>query len=576
MAELNTGIRHIRDEVSKQSAIGAEMSVLGIIGPAPDADPAAFPLDTNVYLTTADSALRAFLGASGTLEPALEAISAQLGTESGAARVIVRRVDPGANEFATIANIVGSESAGTGVWGFLTAAEEHGFTPRLLLAPGFTHQTKDGVKTVAVSNGGTGYTTAPTVGFTGGVGTGAAATANLSNGVAMTIANGGTGYTTAPTIAISAPGPGGVQATATVTVNAGIINAITVTNPGYGYTAPPTVTITGAGTGGVITAALTGRVRTVTMTNPGGDYTSAPTVAFTGGGGTGAAATATIGQAANAVCAIMPTICDRLKANFIPEGPKATGSVGRTAWLNWLETLPQGDALFHPLAQRAKVLNSVGNTEERSLAPYIAGLYIQQDNTTDGVPARGAANLSVRGIVGVEPTIPLSLTDPASAGQDYLTRRGGIVARGESGVESAAGEGGFSFWGFDTLSPTSDYAFTNVKRMRDYIELTQLKMLRVFLGRNNVTVQTVTAIVNSMTDHLTALRIDGFIIDGRVRFEPDRNQPAELRLGRLDITFEAEEPPAVRRLTIRSRRYERALTRLVQQLAISLNGNSAA
>jgi len=569
MAALNTGIQHIRDDAPLQSATGAEMSVIGLIGIAPDADPVAFPLNTNVLVSTADSTLRALLGPAGTIENALKGISAQLGADTSAARVIVRRVAPGVDDFAAIANMVGSESLRTGVWGFLDAAEEIGLTPRLLIAPGYTHQTKDGVVSVTVGTGGTGYTSAPAVGFTGGAGNGAAATAVLSNGVALAITTPGTGYTVAPTIAISAPPTGGVQATATVSVTAGAITAINITNPGFGYLEAPTVTITGAGTGGVITATLTGRVRSVTITNPGTDYTSAPTITFTGGGGTLAAATSAIGQTANAICAIMPTICDRMRANFIPEGP----TTNKTAWVNWLETLPENQHIFHPLAQVARVLNDLGATVSVPLSPYMAGLYVRRDNERDGVPSGSIANQPINGIVGVLPRISLSLIDASSPGQDYLERRGGIVARGESGVEGAVSSGGFSFWGYDTMSATSDYAFAHVVRMRDYMELSQVTILRPFLGRQNITLQVVQAIVNSMEDFLFRMETDSHILGYRVRFEKNRNTPSELRLGHLDLTFEAEEPPAIRKITVRSRRYEAALQSLVQQLAITLNGD---
>jgi hypothetical protein len=72
--------------------------------------------------------------------------------------------------------------------------------------------------------------------FTGGGGTGATATARVSNTnriASITIDNGGSGYTTAPTISfISSAGSG---ATATATVSGGRITAITVTNQGSGY-----------------------------------------------------------------------------------------------------------------------------------------------------------------------------------------------------------------------------------------------------------------------------------------------------------------------------------------------------
>lgn len=64
------------------------------------------------------------------------------------------------------------------------------------------------VTAIPVANGSSGYLSAPTVTITGGGGTGATATATLTNGVvtAITVTNGGTGYTLTPTITLSAPG----------------------------------------------------------------------------------------------------------------------------------------------------------------------------------------------------------------------------------------------------------------------------------------------------------------------------------------------------------------------------------
>lgn len=64
--------------------------------------------------------------------------------------------------------------------------------------------TSTAVSAIAVTAGGTGYTTAPTVTFTGGGGTGATATATVSGGAitAFTVTAGGTGYTSAPTVVI--------------------------------------------------------------------------------------------------------------------------------------------------------------------------------------------------------------------------------------------------------------------------------------------------------------------------------------------------------------------------------------
>ncbi len=58
----------------------------------------------------------------------------------------------------------------------------------------------------------------------------------------ITLTAGGTGYNNIPTISIT--GGGGTGATATAAVSNGIITAITVTNIGTGFTSNPTVTIT--------------------------------------------------------------------------------------------------------------------------------------------------------------------------------------------------------------------------------------------------------------------------------------------------------------------------------------------
>lgn len=568
MAELQVGIRHVRDDVEAQSVSGAEMSVIGLIGTAPEADGSVFPLNTNILLYTNDSAMRALLGASGTLEDALKGISAQLGTDTSAARVVLRRVAEAGTVTGTIANIMGSESAETGMWGFLTAGEELGVIPRLICVPGYTSQSSGGIASVALSNNGTGYTSAPTVAFSGGGGSGAEAAANLSNGITIAITAGGTGYSTAPTITIAPPPAGGVQATATCTVATGVIDAVTVTNPGFGYTEAPVITVTGAGTAAVLTASLTGRVRSITITKPGTGYATAPTVAFSGGGGTGAAGTATVDQYGNGVMATIPTVLDRLRAVMQPEGPTSS----RQAWLNWLETLPQSQRILHPLAQNAKVLDANGDTVSRPLSPYVIGRYVRRDNEFDGRPFHSVANQPLIGLVGVAPVIPFSIVDASSIGQDYIERSAGIVSRGESGVEGALTAGGFQFWGTDTLSANSSYLFAHVVRGRDYIELTQVKFLKFYLGRFNINTQTVQAIVNSMEGHLSGLRADGDILDYRVFFEPNRNLPGELRLGYLDITFQAEEPPVLRKITVRSRRFIEALEALSQQLAIQIGG----
>ena len=72
------------------------------------------------------------------------------------------------------------------------------------------------VASATVTSGGTGYTSVPTVTFSGGGGTGAAGTAVISSNAlqTITITNAGSGYTSAPTVAFSGGGGSGAAATA--------------------------------------------------------------------------------------------------------------------------------------------------------------------------------------------------------------------------------------------------------------------------------------------------------------------------------------------------------------------------
>ena len=75
------------------------------------------------------------------------------------------------------------------------------------------------VRNVSVGEGGSSYSSAPTVAFSGGGGSGATATATIDsdgrvNGVAVTAH--GTGYTSAPTVSFSGGGGSGAVASATV------------------------------------------------------------------------------------------------------------------------------------------------------------------------------------------------------------------------------------------------------------------------------------------------------------------------------------------------------------------------
>jgi hypothetical protein len=180
----------------------------------------------------------------------------------------------------------------------------------LILDPSKGYFTWDGnnvvsvgsVGVIAVTNGGSSYTSAPTVVIGAPLnanGTQANATASvLSSVVALvSLEDAGSGYgVPPPTITISGGGGSGATAIAgVVTFAYGTASAVVVSG-GTGYTNSANTVVTFAGGGGTNAAGTAvlggGQIQQIIMTNPGSGYTNAAnlTVTISGGGG------------ANAVC----------------------------------------------------------------------------------------------------------------------------------------------------------------------------------------------------------------------------------------------------------------------------------
>ena len=131
VTEINEGISTVRTSSS---------SVIGVIGTAPEAKEADFPLNTPV-LIVGSLTEAAKLGKTGTLPNALNGILAQTG-----AMVIVVRIAEGVGEDSvdeTLLNVIGSvatDETYSGVYSFLASKSKLGIAPRILCAPGFSNK----------------------------------------------------------------------------------------------------------------------------------------------------------------------------------------------------------------------------------------------------------------------------------------------------------------------------------------------------------------------------------------------------------------------------------------------------
>jgi phage tail sheath protein FI len=483
MSDPTFGISITRIDNEPRPAVFSDMSVVGIIGTAPEADADVFPLNEPIFMYSDDATKYAGLGGEGTIPEGIDLINAQLGEFQVAAKVVVVRIAAGVSTNATIANIVGNSSLKTGIHAFVEAGPALGVIPRLICAPGFTSQRDTGVTGIAVANAGSAYTTAPTVTITGG---------------------------------------GGSGATATATVAAGLITGFIITNPGE-------------------------------------SYETAPTVTLSGGGGSGGAGTAAIADLANPVCAALPAVCAKLLAHAVVDGPATTEQDA----INWRETI-NSDRLI-PVDPAVKVFIG-GTAVTRPLSPAVIGIGVRRDHEKQGRPFHSWANQPVQGVVGPSRPINFSLTDGATEGQRLLQANIGVLLRGELGVETAIASGGFVYVGTDNAGEDDLWRFYNVTRGRDYVHLMFLRTLRFYLGRFNLTGQTIQAVLNTMGFALRDLKADGDILGYEIKFTRDQNSPEQLRQGRFTVNFAAEEAPVLRYLGIQSSRYRPALDALLDDL----------
>lgn len=202
-------------------------AIIGIVGTAPLADAAAFPLNKPVLVNSRGGF--GTIGTTGTLPKALANIFAEFSPF-----VVVIRVEEGANANETLANVVGAVDAGTGartgIQAFRDSQAITGVSPMILIAPGYTSTRPTGINGITLTDPGAGYVAAPAVSFTGG---GADPDKVLPTAHAVL----GTG------------------------ADAGKVATIVIDSPGAHLTAAPVVVFTGANTTPAAATATTGNVK---------------------------------------------------------------------------------------------------------------------------------------------------------------------------------------------------------------------------------------------------------------------------------------------------------------------------
>ncbi|MES0144763.1 phage tail protein [Mesorhizobium sp. M0015] len=358
----------------------------------------------------------------------------------------------------------------------------------------------------------------------------------------------------------------------------GALSHLMLSTQGSAITVAPTIGFTGGGSdpNKVLPTAHavmgTGpdaqKVASLVIDTAGAYLSGTIAVTFTGGGVDGGkvlpTAAGTIEELANGVCAALPEVLNKILAVAIVDGPN-----GLAAFTQWRETL-SSDRLI-PVTPGIKRLDASGDVVTRPAAPRVIGVAVRRDYQADGRPFRSWANQALYGIVGPEQNYRFSLTDGSTEGQEILAAQGGIIVRGDSGDDFAIAEGGFVYIGTDNLSAETIWQQYHKVRGRDFIELTCLRTLRQFLGRFNLTTQTIQSVINTVHDILAKAEAQGDILGFKVKFDPDLNNAQDLRAGHIYIDAQFEEAPVFRRLTMTSRPYAPALQATIDEILARQN-----
>lgn len=210
-------------------AVG-DMSVIGIVTTVDDAAASSFPLNTPVAFNSSDPAWLANIG-TGALAQAVQSINEQLAQFESAATLVVVVVPNGTGTGAakiagTIANLVGSQAAGTGIYALLKAGQITGFIPRIVIVPGYTGYAPLSVASASIV-GGVGVTSATQVTFSPA---GATGVVQVNAGVAsINMTNPGS-YAPGTTITATLSGGGYSAGTVTVTTQT-TVNPLLATLP---------------------------------------------------------------------------------------------------------------------------------------------------------------------------------------------------------------------------------------------------------------------------------------------------------------------------------------------------------
>lgn len=184
---------------------------------------------------------------------------------------------------------------------------------------------------------------------------------------------------------------------------------------------------------------------------------------------------------------------------------------------------------------------------------YALGLRAKIDNDTGW--HKSLSNVPVNGVLGINRDVFWDLQSPD-------TDAGVLNA---AGITTLINKTGYRFWGSRTAEEAEFFFYENYTRTAQVLADTIADVHFSFIDKP-MHASIVKDIIESINAKFRELKTAGLIIDGKAWFNPDANDKAQLKNGRLVIDYDYTPVPPIEDLILQQRITDRYLADFGQQI----------
>ena len=242
-----------------------------------------------------------------------------------------------------------------------------------------------------------------------------------------------------------------------------------------------------------------------------------------------------ISSAANPVVTALLPIAARNRGIVIADMPNSTKEAAATYRGDFADA-----KRLYGIDPHVLVTGSGGTPVVQPASGRVAGLFVRRDKA-EGGPHVSPSNQTIGGIVGTARPVPYYIGDPDSEA-NWLNQNNIATIRS-----------GGRLWGNDTFALDPLYRYVNVVRTEDAIDSAVAKSFEWAMD-SNLNVPLAVAVVQSLDAFLTDAAVRGWIIQGRVSFDPAANASANMVAGQLTIDYDREPYAPLNDLQFRASR----------------------